>query len=105
VPKPHESSIDPEKREIIENICFNDRTGYRSVRDTSKKETDIDPSIKLKGVSQWKAELQPKKTQVSGYNSVIANVPFSRIPGGYPILLSTKGRQERGEQDKEGQEE
>ena len=37
IPKPHESSIDPEKKEIIENIYADDRTGYRSVRDTWKK--------------------------------------------------------------------
>ena len=79
VPKAHESSIDPEKKEIIEKIYFDDRTGYRSVRDTWKKAREIDPSIKLKDVSQWKAELEPRKTQVSGYNSFIPKAPFQEF--------------------------
>ena len=66
VPKPPESSIDPEKKDIIERIYFDDRTGYRSVRDTWKNAREIDPNIEPKDVSQWKAELQPRKTQVSG---------------------------------------
>jgi len=76
VPKPPESSIDPEKKDIIERIYFDDRTGYRSVRDTWKNAREIDPNIEPKDVSQWKAELQPRKTPVSGYNSFIANAPF-----------------------------
>jgi hypothetical protein len=52
-----------------------------------------------------KAELEPRKTQVCGYNSFIANAPFSGIPGGSLVLLSTRGRQEREEQEMERQEE
>jgi hypothetical protein len=51
-PKEFESSIDPEKKETIEEIDFDDRTGYRSIRDTWKQAREIDPDIKLKDVSQ-----------------------------------------------------
>ena len=79
VQKPFESSIDPEKKEIIGKVYFDDRTSYRNIRDTWKHAREIDPSIKLKEVSHWKAELRPRKTQVSGYNSFIANAPFQEF--------------------------
>ena len=58
-PKQFESSIDPKKKEIIEEVYFDDLTGYRSIRDTWKQAREIDPDIKLQDVSQWKAELEP----------------------------------------------
>ena len=75
-PKQFESSIDPKTKEIIEEVYFDDLTGYRSIRDTWKQAREIDPDIKLQDVSQWKAELEPRKTRVAGYNSFIANAPY-----------------------------
>jgi hypothetical protein len=78
-PKQFESSIDPKKKEIIERVYFDDLTSYRSIKDTWKQARKIDPDIKLQDVSQWKAELEPRKTDVAGYNSFIANAPYKEF--------------------------
>ena len=69
------SSIDPKEKEIIEKVYFDDLSGYRSIRDTWRQARKIGPDIKLQDVSQWKAELEPRKTDVAGSNSLIANEP------------------------------
>ena len=45
-------------------------------------------------MSQWKAELQPKKTKVSGCNSFIANAPFQEFQVNL-FWISKKKRKER----------
>ena len=56
-PGQYKSSIDPKKKDIIQRVYFDDLTGYRSIRDTWKQAREIDPDIKLKDVSPWKAKL------------------------------------------------
>ena len=59
-----------------------------------KQARDIDPDINLKDVSQWKAELEPRKTQVAGYNSFIANAPYQEFQMDL-FFISKKKRLER----------
>ena len=74
-PGQFKSSVDPKNKEVIERVYFDDLTSYTSVRDTWKQAREIHPDIKLQDVSQWKAELEPRMTEVAGYNSFIANAP------------------------------
>ena len=65
--------------DIIEQVYFNDHTGYRSIQETLKQARAIDASITDKTVKVWKATLEAKKTKDSGYNSFIANAPFEEF--------------------------
>ena len=98
VQKPFESSIDPEKKDVIERVYFDDMTGHRSIRDTWKQAREIDPNIKLKDVSHWKAELEPRNIQVAGYNSFIANAPFQEFQLDL-FWMSKKKRKDRKKEE------
>ena len=76
-PGEFKSSSDPKKKEIIEKVY--DLTSYRSIRDTWKQAREIGPDTKLQDASQWKAELEPRKTRVAGYNSSITNEPYQEF--------------------------
>jgi hypothetical protein len=99
-PGEFKSSIDPKQKEIIERVYFDDLTGYRSIRDTWKQAREIDPDIKLKDVSQWKAELEPRKTQVAGYNCLLQTHPIRNSR-----WISFSYRRRRGWRGEEEEEE
>ena len=59
------------KDETISNI-YNDLSGFGSIKQTFEEARQIDKTITLNDVKEWKEKHIVRKTNLKGYNSYIA---------------------------------
>jgi len=77
---------------VIEKV-YHSENGYRSIRETYKEAKKLDATIKEQDVKDWKANYEPRKKEVQGYNSFIANKPFEEFQVDL-MFFSEKGDEE-----------
>ena len=63
------------KQALIAKI-YNDPAGFGSNTNTLKEAKEVDKTITLADIKEWKAKNTERKTQLEGYNSFVASRPY-----------------------------
>ena len=77
--QPDQERQEKERKIAVIEKVYHSENGYRTIRETYKEAKKLDASIKEQDVRDWKANYEPRKKQVQGYNSFIANKPFEEF--------------------------
>ena len=64
----------PRKKQIIKTVYF-DPAGYGSINSVLNDARNMDKTITLEDVKQWKQQNVERKTQLRGQNSFVASYP------------------------------
>ena len=97
--QPDQEKLEKDRKVAIIEKVYHSEHGYRSIRDTYNQAKKLDATIKEQDVRDWKANYEPRKKQVQGYNSFIANKPFEEFQVDL-MFFSEKGDEENKEQVK-----
>ena len=91
--QPDQEKLEKDRKVAIIEKVYHSEHGYRSIRETWKEAKKLDATIKEQDVKDWKADYEPRKKQVQGYNSFIANKPFEEFQVDL-MFFSEKGDEE-----------
>ena len=91
--QPDQEKLEKDRKVAIIEKVYHSEHGYRSIRDTYNQAKKLDATIKEQDVRDWKANYEPRKKQVQGYNSFIANKPFEEFQVDL-MFFSEKGDEE-----------